>query len=91
MEKHMTYDSIVGDELIGRRVTVLECTDPSWVNQSGVIVDETQHTFLIDIGTKQKRIAKQTATFAFEYHEKKTVVKGSRLMYRPEDRIKKSR
>lgn len=91
MEKTMEHDIILGDELIGRRVTVLECTDPSWVNQSGVIVDETQHTFLIDLGKKQKRIAKQTATFAFEYHEKKTVVKGSRLVYRPEDRIKKSR
>jgi len=87
----MECDRIEGDELIGRRVTVLECTDPSWVNKSGVIVDETKHTFLIDLGNKQKRIAKQTATFAFEYHEKQTVVKGSRLVYRPEDRIKKAR
>jgi ribonuclease P protein subunit POP4 len=87
----MEYDRIEGDELIGRRVTVLECTDPSWVNQSGVIIDETQHTFLIETDKKQKRIAKQTATFAFEYHEKKTIVKGSRLVYRPEDRIKKTR
>ena len=87
----MEHDRIEGDELIGRRVTVLECTDPSWVNQTGVIVDETQHMFLIDLGNKQKKIAKQTATFAFDYHEKQTVVKGSRLVYRPEDRIKKSR
>jgi ribonuclease P protein subunit POP4 len=87
----MEHDRIEVDELIGRRVTVLECTDPSWVNESGVIVDETQHTFLIDIGKKQKRIAKQTATFAFDYHNKQTVVKGSRLVYRPEDRIKKTR
>jgi ribonuclease P protein subunit POP4 len=87
----MEYDRIEGDELIGRRVTVLECTDPSWVNQSGVIIDETQYTFLIEIGKKKKRIAKQTATFAFEYHDKKTIVKGTRLVYRPEDRIKKTR
>jgi ribonuclease P protein subunit POP4 len=87
----MEHDRIEGDELIGRRVTVLECTDPSWVNKSGVIVDETQHTFLIDIGKKQKRIAKQTATFAFDYHNTRTVVKGSRLVHRPEDRIKKTR
>lgn len=87
----MEYDRIEGDELIGRRVTVLECTDPSWVNQSGVIIDETQHTFLIETDKKQKRIAKQTATFAFEYHDKKTIVKGTRLVYRPEDRIKKTR
>jgi RNase P/RNase MRP subunit p29 len=61
------------------------------VNCSGLIIDETQQTFLIKTHEKQKRIAKQTATFAFDYHGKKTIVKGSRLAYRPEDRIKKTR
>ncbi len=87
----MEPDSIASDELIGRTVTIIECTDPSWVNQKGLIIDETQHTFLIEMDKKQKRIAKQTATFAFEYHGKQTIVKGSRLVYRPEDRIKKTR
>ena len=87
----MTHDRIEGDELIGRRVTIIECSDPSWVNRSGIIIDETQHTFLIETAGKQKRIAKQTAVFAFEYHEKTTVVEGTRLVHRPEDRIKKAR
>jgi ribonuclease P protein subunit POP4 len=87
----MEYEPITSDELIGRTVTIIECTDPSWVNQSGLIIDETQHTFLIETEKKQKRIAKQTATFAFEYHGKKIIVKGTRLIYRPEDRIKKTR
>jgi ribonuclease P protein subunit POP4 len=87
----MEPDAITSDELIGRPVTIIECTDSTWVNQSGVIIDETQHTFLIETKEKQKRIAKQTATFAFEYQGKKTIVKGTRLMYRPEERIKKTR
>jgi ribonuclease P protein subunit POP4 len=87
----MEPEQIITDELIGRMVTIIECTDPSWVNQSGLIIDETKHTFLIERNNKKKRIAKQTATFAFEYHGKKTIVKGSRLMYRPEERIKKTR
>jgi len=87
----MDHESIMTDELIGRIVTIIECTDPSWVNQSGLIIDETQQTFLIEIDKKQKRIAKQTATFAFEYHGNRTIVKGSRLAYRPEERIKKTR
>jgi ribonuclease P protein subunit POP4 len=87
----MEYEPITSDELIGRTVTIIECTDLSWVNQSGLIIDETQHTFLIETEKKQKRIAKQTATFAFEYHGKKIIVKGTRLIYRPEDRIKKTR
>lgn len=87
----MEQEPITTDELIGRTVTIIECTDPSWVHQTGLIIDETQQTFLIEIKKKQKRIAKQAATFAFEYHGKKTIVKGSRLAYRPEDRIKKTR
>jgi ribonuclease P protein subunit POP4 len=87
----MEQESIMSDELIGRIVTVIGCTDPSWVNQTGLIIDETQQTFLIETQGKQKRIAKQTATFAFEYHGKKTIVNGSRLAYRPEERIKKTR
>ncbi|HWR64143.1 MAG TPA: ribonuclease P protein subunit [Candidatus Thermoplasmatota archaeon] len=87
----MEHEPIISDELIGRTVTIIECTDPSWLHQTGLIIDETQQTFLIEIEKKQKRIAKQTATFAFEYHGKKTIVKGSRLVYRPEDRIKKTR
>jgi ribonuclease P protein subunit POP4 len=87
----MEHESITSDELIGRTVTIIECTDPTWVHQTGLIIDETQQTFLIEIDKKQKRIAKQTATFAFEYHGKKTIVKGSRLIYRPEERIKKTR
>ncbi len=87
----MEHEPIISDELIGRTVIITECTDPSWVHQTGLIIDETQQTFLIEIEKKHKRIAKQTATFAFEYHGKKTIVKGSRLVYRPEDRIKKTR
>lgn len=87
----MEHESITSDELIGRTVTIIECTDSTWVHQTGLIIDETQQTFLIEIDKKQKRIAKQTATFAFEYHGKKTIVKGSRLVYRPEERIKKTR
>ena len=87
----MEQEPILSDELIGRTVSIIECTDPTWVHQTGLIIDETQQTFIIQIGNKHKKIAKKTATFAFEYHGKKTIVNGSRLVYRPEDRIKKTR
>jgi len=84
------YD-IVKDELIGRYVQIKECTDPTIVGMSGVIIDETKNTFLIETKNKQKRIAKKSAAFEFEYNMKKILIKGSRLMYRPEDRTKKAR
>ena len=87
----MNKNNIVKDELIGRQVIIKECTDPSWINMSGTVIDETKNTFLIETENQQKRIAKITATFEFEYNGKKIIVEGSRLMYRPEDRIKKAR
>jgi len=87
----MDEETLVREELIGRHVTIKECTDPNWVNKSGIIIDETKNTFLIEIDNKQKRISKDIAVFEFKDDEKKTTIKGSRLTYRPENRIKKAR
>ena len=87
----MDNNRIVKDEIVGRNVTIKECTDPNWINKSGKIIDETKNTFLIEIENQQKRIAKNTAIFEFEYDRRKTIVEGSRLAYKPEDRIKKAR
>jgi len=89
--QQMDDKRLVKDELVGLPVTILECTDPSWVGRNGVIVDETKNTLLIDINQTKKRIAKSTATFAITYHGTKTIVAGTRLAYRPEDRTKKAR
>ena len=87
----MDEKMLAKEELIGRHVTIKECTDPNWVNKSGLIIDETKNTFLIEINNEQKRIAKNIAKFEFEHDEKKVMLNGSRLTYRPEDRIKKAR
>ena len=87
----MDENRIVKDELIGRHVIIKECTDPTFVNIYGTIIDETKNTFLIEIKDKQKRVVKSTAKFEFEYNNKKINIKGSRLIYRPEDRTKKAR
>jgi len=43
------------------------------------------------IRDRNKRIAKKIAKFEFEHDEKKTILNGSKIEYRPEDRIKKAR
>lgn len=79
------------EELIGLHVTIKECKDPNWINKSGTVIDETKNTFLIEINEKQKKIAKNIAKFEFECDGKIIVLNGSKLAYRPEDRIKKVR
>ncbi len=79
------------DELIGLNVKIKNCRDPGWIGKSGLILDETKNTFLIKINEKEKKIAKKTAIFEFELSGKKITLDGSKIVYKPEDRIKKVR
>ena len=79
------------DELIGLNVRIRECKDPNWVDKSGMIIDETKNTFLLQIENERKRIAKKIAKFEFEKDGKKLLLNGSKIAYRSEDRTKKVR
>jgi len=87
----MNERAISKEELIGLHVKIKGCSDPSLVDVSGYIVDETKNTFLIKIDDKIKRIPKKNAKFEFAYDGGKITIKGSKIAYRPEDRIKKTR
>ena len=87
----MDKKTLVKEELVGLYVKIKECKDPSWIGKSGLVVDETKNTFLIEIEDQQKMISKNIATFEFEYEGKKIALEGSKIAYRPEDRIKKAR
>jgi ribonuclease P protein subunit POP4 len=88
-EDKMDVKTLVREELIGLYVNIIECKDPGWKGKSGLIIDETKNTFLIEIEDKQKRIAKKTAIFEFDYYGKKITINGSKMTRRSEDRIKK--
>jgi RNase P/RNase MRP subunit p29 len=87
----MDEKTLSRDELIGLKVTIKDCTDPTWKGMTGIIVDETKNTFLIEINKQHKKIAKKTAMFEFNIDGKKTTIDGSKIAYNPEDRIKKVR
>ncbi|MDH7517356.1 MAG: ribonuclease P protein subunit [Candidatus Thermoplasmatota archaeon] len=87
----MDEKTLAREELIGRYVTIRECTDPTLENKSGLIIDETKNTFIIEIENKEKKVSKSIAKFEFEQDGKKIVLNGSKLVFRPEDRIKKVR
>ena len=87
----MEENNIVKDELIGRKVTIKECADPTWKHIKGIVIDETKNTFLIKTDHGNKKIAKKTAIFEFEGDDEKIVIDGKKIAHRPEDRIKKVR
>lgn len=79
------------DELIGRCVRIGTCTDPTMDNLQGIVVDETKHMFLIESQGNHKWIAKNIATFIFPTEQKDIQINGSKLRFRPEERVKKAR
>lgn len=88
----MDSKTLARDELIGLHVRIRECTDPTWSNVTGKIIDETKNMFLIETSDgKQKKLAKKTAKFEFNIKGEKIIIDGSKIVYRPEDRIKKVR
>jgi len=87
----MNSKKFAREEFIGQNVHVIECKDPTWFDRSGLIIDETKNTFLLEKDDESKRIAKDIAVFEFEYEGKKILLNGSKIKYRPEDRIKKIR
>ena len=87
----MSNIPLIKDELIGQKVRISSCTDPTWVQISGIIVNETKNTFLIETKNKIKCIGKDIASFSFEKSGTVISVSGSSLRYRPEERVKKAR
>lgn len=87
----MNEKKLAREELIGLKVKIKECKDKRWIGKSGFIIDETKNTFLIKVDNQQKTIAKNIAIFEFEHEGEKVILDGSKIAYRPEDRIKKIR
>ena len=79
------------EEFIGCPVIIEHCSDPTWIGKNGIIVNETQHLYLIEIKNSIKKIEKKTAIFQVTLPEKTIRINGSKIIYRPEDRIKKTR
>ena len=71
---------------LSRRLEVTDSTDPSLVGISGIVVDETRRTILVDIGSKEVTLAKNTIRFTIEDEE----IDGSLVGQRPEERIGKA-
>ena len=83
-------NTVLQDVLIGRKVTVIKSRQPSYVNISGMVIDETRETLTIDDGSKRKVIVKRGTTFHVNLSDGTVVeVDGDAIVGRPEDRVKK--
>lgn len=79
--------SILKKELIGASIRVSGARNPSMVGLTGTIIDETKHTLLVKTGRGVKRLLKESVEL--ELSGERIRVKGSLLVGRPEERLKK--
>jgi ribonuclease P protein subunit POP4 len=85
----MRRSDLMRMELIGLDAEVLSA--PCYAGISGKVLDETKNTFVIGSAGAEKMIPKNGNEFAFTYEGSRFVIKGSEVLHRPEDRIKKVR
>ncbi len=72
-------------EFIGCDVLVLEISGKAERNLSGVVLDETKSTFLVQTRRGQKRVPKKGARFQFAFG----AVDGNDLLCAPSERLKR--
>jgi ribonuclease P protein subunit POP4 len=82
--------NIVRHELIGLSVKVVESTNPSLLEISGRVVDETKNTLLIETRKGERRVPKTYSRFQFALPDgQKVLVSGFILHSQPENRMNK--
>ena len=70
---------------LSRNLAVIDSTDPTLIGISGVVVDETKRTIIIQTRNNEITMAKDTIRFTIEEEE----INGSKVGQRPEERIGK--
>ncbi len=84
----MRDNRFVRTEFIGLNVEVL--SEP-FFGIDGKVVDETKNTFTIESAGTERMVPKPGNVFRFAYEGRTIDIRGSEIMHRPEDRIKKVR
>ena len=82
----MNVKNIVKYEFIGSDLEVIDSRNKSLIGLKGRVVDETQNMFILDDG---KKLIKSQSKFKIKMNIKTNETKGSLLVGRPEDRLKK--
>ncbi|MGI6589337.1 MAG: ribonuclease P protein component 1 [Candidatus Iainarchaeum sp.] len=84
----ITKENVLAHELIGLKTSVIESTDPKRVGVKGIILDETQKTFIINSSGVKKIIPKKECVFEFDLNGEKVLIEGKKILKRSEERTK---
>ena len=77
------------NELIGLDIEICEAKNKSNIGIKGRIVDETQHTIIVQVGNQKKRLIKKEVSFITKINNRTVKINGKIVVGRPHERIKK--
>ncbi len=88
----MGYDNknIVLNELIGLKARVLKSLDKKQRGLSGIVIDETKNTLVMDTMKGSKRVVKKSSSFRFYFQDAHFDVDGNEIAFRPVERTEKA-
>lgn len=84
----ITKDNLSFHEWIGLEAEVIESTDKTRIGIKGKIVDETKNLIVIETEKGEKRLPKREVKIMVWLEKEEVLLDCSRLIQRPEDRIK---
>jgi ribonuclease P protein subunit POP4 len=88
----ITSKNILGHEIIGLNLKVIKSTDKAREGIKGVVVDETQNTFVVlgKHGKNEKKfiLPKKECEFEIDLEDEKVIFKGIDVLKKPEERVK---
>lgn len=85
----ITKQNVHKHELIGMYVKVIESRDTNHTDLNGQIVNETKNTFSIETSEGEKILQKDGLVMRTKLHDSFVLIHGSKIKFRPEDRIKR--
>jgi len=82
--------NLLAHELIGLKVTISSSSDHSIVGTRGIVRDETRNMLTVEVSNRLLQVPKNSSWFTFDLPDGQPFsVTGSRIQFRPEDRIKR--
>lgn len=86
----ITVQNLLAHEWIGLRIAIKESSDPRVIDVAGSVRDETRNTLTIENQGRKLRVSKRHSVFVVTLPDgEETSINGARIMYRPEDRVKR--
>jgi len=75
---------LVDKHYIGKKLVVVNATNKSYLSTSGIVVDETKYTFVIETEKQEKTILKRGTIFSID----NKIIPGDKIAKALEERIK---